>query len=266
MMKKLLFVTVLAVFFSLMLIGTAPAGPVMDRITKKGELIVGITGTQPPLNITTKENEIIGLDADISKMIAVNMGVKLRFAKMPFADLLPALKAGKVDMILSSMTITPDRNLKVAFIGPYYVSGKGILTKQKNVASVQASGLNQPQFKVAALKASTSASLVEKTAPQAKLVLTGSYDEALGLLFEDKIDALVADYPFCAFSSFRHQDKGLAVGESRLTFEPLGIAVQEDALLINWLENFLKALNGSGELDRLYDRWLKDGSWIKQLP
>jgi polar amino acid transport system substrate-binding protein len=249
-----------------LLMGTAAAGPVMDRIKKKGELVVGITGTQPPLNVTAKDNEIIGLDADIARLIAVNMGLKLRFAKFPFPELIPALETGKVDMVLSSMTITPERNLSVAFVGPYYVSGKGILTKEKNVAAVQAQGLNQPQFKVAALKASTSAALVEKTAPQATLVPTESYDEALTMLFQDKIDALVADYPFCAFSAFRHKDKGLAAGESRLTIEPLGIAVQEDTLLINWLGNFLKALIDSGELNQLLDRWFKDGSWVQQLP
>jgi polar amino acid transport system substrate-binding protein len=265
-MKKSFFVIALFLTLSLVLIGTAPAGPVMDRIMKKGELIVATTGTQPPLNVTTKDNEIIGLDADISRLIAVNMGLKLRFAKMPFPELLPALETGKVDMIVSSMTMTPDRNLKVAFVGPYYISGKGLLTKARTIAAVQAGGLNKPEFKVAALKASTSAFLVQQTAPQAKLVETQSYDEALDLLFQDKIDVLVADYPFCAFISFRHQDKGLAVGESRLTIEPLGIAVQEDALLINWLENFLKALNGSGELSRLQDRWFKDASWMKQLP
>ena len=48
-----------------------------------------------------------------------------------FGVLLPALQAGKVDMVLSGMTITPDRNLKVAFVGPYFISGKAILTKIK---------------------------------------------------------------------------------------------------------------------------------------
>ncbi|UCF94994.1 MAG: transporter substrate-binding domain-containing protein [Desulfobacterales bacterium] len=266
-MKKAVFVAALVGALALIFVTTAPAGTVFDRILKKGELVVGITGTQPPLNATTKEGQIIGLDADIAKLIAKNMGVKVRFATLKFAALLPALQAGKVDMILSGMTMTPERNLKVAFIGPYYISGKGILTKAKNIAALQAAdGLNDPQFKVAVLKASTSQEFVEKTAPQAKLVLTQSYDEALDLLFQDKVDALIADYPFCAFSAFRHADKELTAGQSRLTFEPLGIAVQEDPLLMNWLQNFMKMLDGSGQLGKLNERWFKDASWVKELP
>jgi polar amino acid transport system substrate-binding protein len=83
---------------------------------------------------------------------------------------------------------------------------------------------------------------------------------------EDKVDAVVADFPVCAFTAFRNQDKNLTAGEARLTFEPLGIAVAEDALLINWLENFMMILSGGGELERLQKRWFQEGEWIKDLP
>jgi polar amino acid transport system substrate-binding protein len=239
----------------------------MDRILKKGELVVGITGAQPPLNATTKDGKIIGFDADIATAIALNIGVKVKFSKMAFSDLLPALETGKVDMILSSMTMTLERNVKVAFVGPYYISGKGILTKAQSIAALQdPAGLNNPDFKVAALKNSTSQIFVEQTAPKAKLVTTKSYDEALGMLFKDEITALIADFPFCAFSAFRHQDKGLVVGQSKLTFEPLGIAVPEDTLLINWLQNFMMMLEGGGQMKLLNQKWFQDGSWIKDLP
>ena len=265
-MRRPIFITALVVVLALVFVTSAPAGSLMDRILKRGELVVGITGTQPPLNATTKDGKIIGLDADIAKEIAIRMGVKIHFETMPFAKLLPALHADKVDMILSGMTMTSERNLKVAFIGPYYISGKGMLTKTQTIATLQAAeSLNDPQFKLAALKASTSQSFVEKTAPQAKLVTAKSYDEALGLLFEDKIDALIADYPFCAFTAFRYQEKGLVAGQSRLTFEPLGIAVKEDTLLINWLNNYMKMLDGSGQLKQLGERWFKNSSWIKDL-
>jgi len=266
-MKKAILVVTLVSALVLMCATISPAGPTLDRILKKGELVVGITGTQPPLNATTKDGKIIGFDADIARLIALSMDVKIRYAKMPFADLLPALQAGKVDMILSSMTITLKRNLEVAFVGPYYVSGKGILTKTQNIAALQsADGLNKADFKVGALKDSTSQAFVEKTAPKATLVKVKSYDEALDLLFQDKISALVADYPFCAFSAFRYQEKGLVAGQSKLTFEPIGIAVPEDTLLINWLRNFLGVLEGSGQLGVLNNRWFKDGAWIKELP
>jgi polar amino acid transport system substrate-binding protein len=265
-MKKAISVAVLVLFMALMLGGIASAGTVLDGILKKGELVVGISGDQPPLNATAKDGKIIGLDADIAQAIAMSMSVKIRFAKMPFAELLPALQAGKVDMIVSGMTMTPDRNLKVAFIGPYLISGKGILTKFKSLELLKKDGVNSEKFKVATLKGSTSQFVVEKAAPKAKLTLAASYDEALNLLFQDKVDAVIADYPYCAYVVARYPDKGLAVGESKLSFEPLGIAVREDALLLNGLENFIRMLAASGDLGALQDRWFKNAAWIKQLP
>ena len=257
----------LAALMLLTVVNIAAAGKTLDRILKKGELVVAITGTQPPLNATDKAGKIIGFEPDIAQLIATNMGVKLKFAVMPFPDLLAALKAGKVDLVLSGMTMTLQRNLSVAFVGPYYISGKGILTKAQRISALQqAEGLNNPEFKVAVLQNSTSQTFVAQSAPKAKLVPTKSYNEAIEMLFQDKIDALVADYPFCAFSAFRYQDKGLIAGQSKFTVEPLGIAVPEDTLLINWLGNFLNILEASGQMKTLNKRWFQDGSWIEQLP
>jgi polar amino acid transport system substrate-binding protein len=243
------------------------AGKAMDRILKKGELVIGTTGAQPPLNVTDKNGKIIGYDADIARLIAGNLGVEPKFVAIPFAELLPALKAGKVDMVISSMTMTLARNRSVAFVGPYYVSGKGILTKTASISALQqADGLNNPEFKVAALNQSTSQAFIEHAAPKAQLVKTKSYDEAIDMLLADKVSAVVADYPFCAFSAFRHQDQGLVSGQSKFTVEPLGIAIPEDVLLINWLSNFLNMLEASGQLKGLTEKWFQDGAWIKDLP
>jgi polar amino acid transport system substrate-binding protein len=265
-MKKLAFIAALTLTLSFFLSGPAPAGTVLDQILKKKELVVGTTGTQPPLSMTAKSGEVIGLDADLASLIANSLGVKVRFSKMLFSELIPALEAGKVDMIISGMTMTSERNAKVPFIGPYYVSGKGVLCKEKSLAALDKEGLDSPKFKVGALKGSTSQVFVETVTPQAKLVATASYDEALDLLFQDKIDFLVADFPFCLYSAFRYADKGLTIRGGRLTFEPLGIGVREDVLLLNWLENLIKLLSGMGELNKMHERWFKDTSWIKQLP
>ena len=266
-MKKFVVTFIFTTLLIFTIATVAPAASTLADIQKKGELIVGTTGTQPPLNATAKSGEVIGLDADIAKIIASNMGVKIKFAKMPFSDLLPALEAGKVDMVISSMTMTLERNLKVAFVGPYYVSGKGILTKGDNITKLQQTeGLNNPEFKVAALANSTSQKFVQATAPKAQLVTVQNYDAAVDMLKQGKINALVADYPFCAFSAFRYRDQGLVAGQSRLTFEPLGIAVKPDTLLLNWLHNFVIMLDGSGQLKVLGQKWFESGDWIKELP
>jgi len=265
-MKKSLLFALFVLSIVVMTGRFAQAGAILEGVLKKGELVVGITGDQPPLNATTKDGEIIGLDADLARAIASSMKVKIRHSRMPFVELLPALQSGKVDMIVSGMTMTPERNMKVAFIGPYYVSGKGILTKYKNLETLKKEGVNSAKFKVATLKGSTSQDIVEKAAPKAGLVLAGSYDEALNLLFQDKVDIVVADYPFCAYIADRYREKELVVGETKLSFEPLGIAVREDPLWINALDNFLRLLVGSGEMTTLQDKWFKTREWIKLLP
>jgi polar amino acid transport system substrate-binding protein len=267
LMNKKGIVIVIGMVLICCLASAALAGPAMDRILKKGTLVVGITGAQPPLNATAKDMKIIGLDADMARLISDNLGVKLEFAKFPFAELLPALEKGKIDMIISGMTMTLERNRTVAFVGPYYISGKGILTTTGKISTLQdPQGLNKPEYKVAALTDSTSQALVKAALPKAELVTVQNYDAAIAMLHEGKIDALVADYPFCAYTAFRNQDKGLLAAESKLNNEPLGIAVPEDALLINWLQNFLLVLNGSGTLQLMNKRWFGDKAWIELLP
>jgi polar amino acid transport system substrate-binding protein len=247
-MKKGRAIVALGLALTLFFAGAAEAGPVIDRIQKKGELVVGTSGNQPPLNATTKDGKIIGLEVDISTLMASSMGVKVRMVGMSFADLLPALKKGKIDLILSGMTMTPKRNLDVAFVGPYYVTGKAFLTKSETIASLEnADGIDKPEYTVAALKGSTSQKYVEKVLPHAKLVPTKDYDEALDLVIRDKAHVMVADYHFCAVSAFRYKDKGLTTVKAPFTFEPIGVAMQAgDPLLVNWLENFFVTLNSAG--------------------
>jgi len=249
--------------------GTHPStSPVIDRIQERGELVVGTMGKMPPLNMTTKNGEIIGLEVDLVKMIAKAMGVKYRMEPMPFPDLLPALQEGKVDMILSGMTITPDRNLKVAFVGPYFISGKAFMTKIKTIAEAdEAADVNSPGTKFVALRDSTSQAFVEEFIPKATLYTANDYDEAVNMVLKDEVHAMVADYPICVVSIFRYPDAGLLSVITPITYEPLGVAVPAgDPLLVNWLENFLASVKGSGNLDELKLKWFATGSWLRELP
>ena len=266
-MKKSLFFISLSLLLSVAFAVDASAGPALDRIMKKGELAVGTSGTQPPMSVVNKKGELMGMDIDISRAMADALAVKLKFVTMPFAELLPALEAGKIDMVLSGMTITAERNKKAAFLGPYVVTGKGILAVAERFRALrEAKGLDTPEVTVAALKNSTSQKFVETSISKAKLILVGSYDEAIDLLLKSKIDVIVADFQFCALTAHRNRDKGLIAGESPLTFEPLGIAMPEDTLLLNWVQNFMNHFQGTGELNKLKDKWLNIGSWVDELP
>ncbi|MBA4393921.1 MAG: hypothetical protein C0407_10250 [Desulfobacca sp.] len=244
------------------------SSPVLDRIMVKKELIVGTAAGMPPLNMTTKDGRIIGLEMDLAQFFAAGMDVRLTVKTMPFNELLPALTAGQVDMVLSSMTMTPGRNLQVAFVGPYFTSGKSLLAKMANVDSINSiEKMNSPSKVLVALKGSNSQLFVEKMIPKAKLLLAKDYAEAVTMVRNDQAQALVADYPICMISVHRYPDAQLGTLEKPFSYEPIGVALPpNDPLLINWVQNFLNSLEKMGEMQRLSERWFKDTTWISLLP
>jgi polar amino acid transport system substrate-binding protein len=243
------------------------ASPVLDRIQHRGELIVGTMGNMPPLNMTSKDGEIFGLEPDLARLMADAMDVKVKFVTKPFNELLPALQTGEVDMVLSGMTITPERNRKVAFIGPYFISGKAFLTKVKTIAYAdEARDANNSNTKIVALRGSTSQAFAEAFLDKTTLFTTKNYDDAVDMVLKDKVHAMIADYPICVVSVFRYPNAGLLSVVTQLTYEPIGIAIPaNDPLLMNWTRNTLNNFEGSGMLDELKLKWFAEGDWLEKL-
>jgi polar amino acid transport system substrate-binding protein len=246
----------------------APVPARLQRILADGELRVGLSGNQPPLNMKDKRGEIVGLEVDLVEALAHSMGLEVRFVAKPFAELLPALEQGEVDLVISGMTITPERNARVAFAGPYFITGKSVLSKSETLANVDSTTvLDDPSRRYAALAGSTSEDFVKDLLPQAKLVTTPDYDTAVQMVIDDQVDALVADYQICVLSVWRHPEAGLSALMRPFTVEPLGIALPADApLLVNLVENYLDTLEYTGLLTRFKAKWLSDGSWVSELP
>ena len=239
----------------------------LARIVSSGELRVGMTGEQAPLNVVAKNGEWLGLEVALANVLGENLGVKPVFVRTPFAELLPALEAGTIDVVMSGMTITARRNLRAAFVGPYYVSGKSIVTRQATLLEVHsAAELNQPGFRFAALEGSTSEEFVRKLLPKATLVTTKGLDEAVQLVISGQADALLADQETCALAVLRNPDAGLAALTTPLTIEPIGIALPpDDPQLVNLMENYIDALESTGALERATDVWFEDPAWLQAL-
>ncbi len=273
MKKRYLFCAV-AVIVSLLSgcaeMNRAPApssSPVLDRILSRGELRVGMSGDMPPLNMITKEDKIIGLDVDLATLVADAMGVKLNVQRMKFSGLLPALEAGSIDMIISNMTMTPDRNMKVAFVGPYFTSGKGLLTKRSALGSaMKMEDLDNINYTFVALKGSTSEAVTRRGAPLAKLVTVNTENEGVQMVIDGKADGMLADYPICVVAAYRNQGSGLVPVAAPLTYEPIGIAVPKgDPQLLNWLQNFMHSIEKAGYMKDLGEKWFAKPTWIDQL-
>ncbi|KPJ78607.1 MAG: hypothetical protein AMJ54_02735 [Deltaproteobacteria bacterium SG8_13] len=246
---------------------SSPA-PVLDRIQKRGELVVGTAASMPPLNMTTKDGRIIGLDIDLANYIADSLDVRLRKEKMLFKDLLPALESGKVDMVISGVTITAERNAKVAFVGPYYISGKGVLTSVATLSSITSpDDLDKKEFKITALEGSTSERFVKIQMPTAVYTPAEDYDAGVQMVIEGKVDAMIADHPICVISVARYPQHDLFTIVSPFTYEPLGIALPAgDPLLVNLVDNLLDSIAGSGALEDATRYWFEKGEWFDQLP
>jgi polar amino acid transport system substrate-binding protein len=256
--SKYLTISFLMVFLSL----PAFSQKVLSAILKRGEIRIGMTGTQPPFTMKAKSGELIGYEVDLAKALAKNMGVKLKLVEMPFSDLLGALKAGKVDAVMSGMTMTPERNLEVLFAGPYILSGKSILTKSKLIAEISAA-TTEKKYRIVSLKGSTSVEFVKNYMPKHELILVDNYNAGVDMVLTDKADAMVADKPICVVSIMKHQGKDLVTSDKPLTIEPIGMALpSDDPQFLNLVENYIASLELSGNLPLLEKTWFQDGAWM----
>ena len=246
-----------------------PAGEeCLHEIIDRGVLRVGMSGTQPPLNMKNAEGQLIGLDVELAEALADAMKIELRIVERPFATLLSALEAGSIDLVISSLTITPARNARVAFAGPYLISGSSLLTRADLVAQVQNLGdLNTPERTWAALENSTGKAVILEQFPLAQFVAVENQEEAVSQIVAGEIDGLVADLPFVEYALVRNLGKGLVTLDAPLTTEPLGIALPANSpLFANLVQNYLNTLDYTGRLMQMKVRWMNDSGWLEEMP
>jgi ABC-type amino acid transport substrate-binding protein len=246
----------------------ASADARLQEILARGELRVGVSADLPPLSMRNRQGEIVGFETDIVQALADAMGLELRFVVSPFPELLPALERGETDLVISGLTMTPERNARVAFAGPYFVSGMSVLTRAREIADVgEIDALDLPGRRYAVLASSTSEDFARELLPRAQLVTTPDYETAVQMLIDGQVDALLADHLICSLEAWRHPEAGLLALATPFTVEPLGIAIPPDApLLLNLVENYLDTLDHTGLLAGFKAKWLADGSWMEQLP
>ncbi len=122
----------------------------LNKILKRGELRVGMEAGYMPFELKNKRGEIVGFDVDMAKELAKEMGVKLTLVNTAWDGIISSLLTDKYDIIMSGMTVTPQRNLQVNFADPYIVVGQTILIKKELVGKVKSyKDLNNPKYTVA---------------------------------------------------------------------------------------------------------------------
>jgi polar amino acid transport system substrate-binding protein len=267
------FVAVLICFFALLPVQILnvpdlAAGQTIDRIRANGELVLGTPGDFPPFSVTSEQGDLIGFDISLARELARTMGVNLRIVRLPFGELIDSLKAGDVDMIMSGLSVTPRRNMEIAFVGPYGNSGQAFIGRREITESLsEPLDLNREGLRIAVLQDTTAEMTARAVLPQTEVTYTKSLDQSLILLLNGEIDGLISDYPYCKVAEFKYRDQGLLVFDKILSFEHLGIGVAgDDALFINLLTNYLNLLVGSGALKAMQEFWFKSSDWISSIP
>jgi ABC-type amino acid transport substrate-binding protein len=242
------------------LIGGAQAGEALQRIIDFKTLKVGMSADQPPMTTLNRQGGVMGLD----RAMRVQLDIKV----LPFGDLLTALEKGEIDLVMSNMSITPERSEKAYFAGPYMMTGKSILTRSSVLAQVESTGaINRADLKIAAIANSTSATFAQENTPEAELITTATSDEAVALLIAGKVDAVLADMAVCKLAVLRNPESGLVTLKKPLTMEPVGIAIKaDDRQLQNLIDNFMDAFGKTGVLSQLRKKWFENGDWVAALP
>lgn len=102
----------------------------LEAIKSAGTMKIAMTGQYPPFNFVNDQNEVVGFDASIGKEIAKRLGVKGEIVTTAWDGIIAGLLANKYDTIVGSMTITPEREKVVDFVGPYYHAGRAVFVME----------------------------------------------------------------------------------------------------------------------------------------
>lgn len=239
----------------------------INTILSRGELRVGVDIGYMPFEMVNKDGEYIGFDIDLGKELAKAMGVKYVAVNSDFDGQIPALMTGKFDVCISGMTITQDRNLRVAFSDPYVVIGQTILLNKKHEGKITSwEQLNDPQFTVVSRQGTTGEFATKRLFPKAKYrSFEKEVDGALEVA-NDRADAWVYDLTFNVVFMAEHGQGKVVHLDKPFTYEPIGITLlQGDPDFLNFLNNFLRQIKNDGRYDRIYNKWIASTDWFKEV-
>ncbi|PXF29368.1 amino acid ABC transporter substrate-binding protein [Pokkaliibacter plantistimulans] len=219
-----------------------------------------------PFEMKDKNGKDIGFDIDIAKLMAKSMAVDYTPVNTAWDGIIPALMTDKCDIVMSGMTITAERNLKVNFADPYIVVGQTVLLSPAYKDKVHNfRDLNNPSTIVITKLGTTGDIVAKKMLDKAQIRVFESEADGVMEVLNGKAAAFIYDLPLNAFYKAQNGDKLIHLN-TPFTYEPLGWAIRQgDADFLNFLNNFLRQIKGDGSYDRLYQKWFEDRDWITAL-
>lgn len=267
-MKKLFNISFALIFLTTLFCSTSVmAEDTIGNVLNRGKLMIGLDAGYMPFEMRSKKGKIIGFDVDLAKELAKSMGVKLEIVNTAFDGIIPALQTKKFDIIVSGMTVTQQRNLKVNFSNPYITVGQTILLNKKHKGKVNSwKDLNNSKYTLVSKLGTTGELAVKRLLRKAKYISFETEQEGIQEVTNSNADAFIYDLPYNAIMATTKSKGKLIHLDEPFTYEPLAFGVRKgDPDMINFLNNFLLQIKNDGRYDRIYAKWFKSSKWQKRV-
>jgi polar amino acid transport system substrate-binding protein len=233
---------------------TAASAASLDDIIARKKVLIGVDLSVPPFGITNAEMQPDGLDVDVAKLLAKDLGVQLELVPVTGQSRIPSLQTGKVDFVVASFGIYTERALSVAFSNPYgghksvIIAPKG--TEIKSLADLKGKKVGVPRG-TAHEKVLSAANI-----PGMELVRFDDDSTTLNALVAGQVDAIGTVNYIGAQLQQRYPDKFKEKTTYLQSFYGVGLR-RGDPDLLHWLNTVLFVHKQSGELGQIYEKWMK---------
>ena len=224
---------------------------------KAKPLIVGMELAYPPFEMTDPNGKPIGVSPDLARALGERLGRPVRIENIAFDGLIPALKTGKVDLVISSMTATAERAKSIDFSDPYISTGLCLLLKKDSPAQGIAD-LDKEGAKIAVKKGTTGHIYAAGNLKKAEILVLDKESAAVLEVAQGKVDAFIYDQ----MSTYQNWQRNKAT--TRAILEPfqkeswaVGIRQGNDELKAQ-VNAFIKDYRAKGGFEQLGDRYLKE--------
>lgn len=224
----------------------------LTEIVNRKKLVVGMELKYPPFESTDPKGQPVGLDVELARMAAKDLGVELEIKDMEWTGLIPALQTGKIDLIISGITGTLERAKTITFTSAYFTTGLCALLSSKRAADVSSvEQLDDPKRVIAVKTGTTSDLLAAKRFPKATINRYKDESACVAEVVNGRADAFIYDQLSIAKHAKEFPDATRAILQP-FTYEPFCIAMRKgDFDLWNWMEMFVTLRRADGSLEAL---------------
>ncbi|MGC3961622.1 MAG: ABC transporter substrate-binding protein [Verrucomicrobiota bacterium] len=219
-------------------------------------LRVGVTVSFAPM-VYKEGGKVVGAEVDFATALGQELGRPVKLVEVAWVDQIQSLVDGKIDIIMSSMSVTPARALRVSFTESYLTVGQVALVRREDANKYIMGFPIMPNGTIGVLKATTGDFLAQQEFGRCKRKDFKVPQDAAKALVKKKIDLFISDSPVVSWQASMNEAQGLVVVPIFLTEERLAWAVRKsDAALLASVNQALGKLQADGRAAAIIKHWL----------